>query len=326
MSRDPLVECVPNISEGRDIGIVDEIVAAARSASAAKVLHVDRGHDANRTVVTIAGPPQAVADSAYALIERAAARIDLRLHRGTHPRIGAADVVPFVPLSGIGMAECTALSYELGARVAARLGLPVYYYQCSARTDLRRELSSIRRGGFEGLVEKMRLPEWLPDEGAAMPHPSAGATVIGARDFLVAFNVHLGSSDESTAKRIAADVRRLLSSVKAIGWSAPSYGIAQVSTNVMNFRQIGLHETFTAIERAARARGAVVEGSEIIGLVPRKALVDAGRMFGAHGSEDASISVAIDALGLTRFAPFDPSFRVLEERLLGELGWSPEIR
>lgn len=361
MSLEPaeLIECVPNISEGLDPAVVDAITAAAEGVAGAALLHVDRGEDAHRTVLTLAGRTEPLEEMVFRIISGAAERIDLRRHTGTHPRIGATDVVPFVPLSGVDMAHCVRMAERLGRRVAAELDIPVFLYQHAARQEQRRELSSIRRGGFEGLADKLQQPEWAPDFGSATPHPSAGATVIGARDFLVAFNVHLESTSVQLGRSIAKAIRTRFPAVRAIGWNAPRYGLVQVSTNLMSFRVTGLYEVYETIAALARESGVEVGGSEIIGLVPETALVVAGaRVAGlsspviaaleagagcadplpgvpaphtpaerdpvlSEAERETLIEGAIEALGLSRFSPFKAQERILERRLHISFGWAP---
>jgi glutamate formiminotransferase len=273
-----IVECVPNFSEGRNSGVIDAIVEAIAAAGAA-VLHRTSDPDHNRSVVTFAGAPERAADAAFRAVAQAAARIDLRQHVGVHPRIGATDVVPFVPVSGIGLEDCAALAAEVGRRIWEELGVPVYLYEAAARRPERRNLADIRRGGFEGLREAVRTnPARLPDFGGPELHPSAGATVVGARKFLVAFNVNLATADVEAARRIARKVRASsggLPCVKAIGLPLASHGLAQVSMNLTDFEVTGVGRAFAAVREEAAREGVAVAGSELIGLAPRAAFEDA---------------------------------------------------
>jgi glutamate formiminotransferase len=281
-----IVECVPNFSEGRDSGVIDAIVEAIAAAGAA-VLHRTSDPDHNRSVVTFAGAPERVADAAFRAVAQAAARIDLRRHAGVHPRIGATDVVPFVPVSGIGLEDCAALAAEVGRRIWEELGVPVYLYEAAARRPDRRNLADIRRGGFEGLREAVRTdPARLPDFGGPELHPSAGATVVGARKFLVAFNVNLATADVEAARRIARKERASsggLPCVKAIGLPLASHGLAQVSMNLTDFEVTGVGRAFAAVRDEAAREGVAVAGSELIGLAPRAAFEEAAASLLALG-------------------------------------------
>jgi glutamate formiminotransferase / 5-formyltetrahydrofolate cyclo-ligase len=273
-----LIECVPNVSEGQRPEVVARCADAVRAGGAALLdVHVDAAH--NRSVFTFAGRPDRVQTSTLALFDAALAAIDLRQHRGVHPRLGAIDVVPFVPLQGATMAECVALAREVAATVADRHGLPVYLYEEAAREPSRRRLEDIRRGQFEGLAEKLRQPGWAPDFGPAAPHPSAGAAVIGARHPLIAFNVNLATDRLDIAKAIAAAVRERsggLPAVKALGLPLAERGIVQVSMNLTNFRETSIAEVFDAVAREAARHGVTVLASELVGLVPAEALAAAG--------------------------------------------------
>ncbi len=271
-----IIECVPNFSEGRDPRIVEAIVDAIASVPGSKVLAHESDVDHNRSVVTFAGPPGAVVQAAFRAIAKAVELIRLPAHTGVHPRIGAADVVPLVPIAGITLAECAALAHELGEEVWRKLGLPVYFYEAAARTENRRRLENIRRGGIEWL--SAHVSERPPDIGGPMLHPTAGAAIIGARKFLVAFNVNLNTSDVAVARTIASRIRESsggLKSVKAIGVPLASRGLAQVSMNLTDFETTGIAEAFEAVREEASKQGAAIAASEIIGLVPRRALTEA---------------------------------------------------
>jgi glutamate formiminotransferase / 5-formyltetrahydrofolate cyclo-ligase len=270
-----LVECVPNVSEGRRQDVVDALAAAIESARGVRLL--DRSSDAthNRSVFTLAGSADAVTHSVLSLFDVAIGAIDLRTHAGAHPRLGAVDVVPFIPISGVTMADCVDLARTTAAKVAARFDLPVFLYEEAASTSARRNLADIRRGEFEGLAAKMASPEWTPDFGPSHPHPSAGATVIGARAPLVAFNINLATDRVATAKSIAAAVRQSsggLPFVKAIGLALDERGLVQVSMNLTNVEQTSIARVFDAVRQEAERRGTTIVESEIVGLVPAAAL------------------------------------------------------
>jgi glutamate formiminotransferase/formiminotetrahydrofolate cyclodeaminase len=345
----PLIECVPNFSEGRDLEVVRQITARIESVEGATLLHVDPGKATNRTVVTFAGPPDAVVEAAFRAIARAAELIDMQHHSGEHPRMGATDVCPLVPISGITMAETAALARQLAERVGRELGIPVYLYEAAQPDPSRQNLAVIRAGEYEGLARKMADPAWQPDFGPKLFNPRSGATVIGARDFLVAFNANLNTTSTRRANAIAFDVRETgrprrdgdaltgkvmtdasghpvmvpgtLKAVKAIGWYIGEYGIAQVSMNLTDIRTTPLHVAFDEVCRAAAARGVRVTGSELVGLIPLASLLDAGRHFlrkqqrSTGVSEAELIKIAVKSLGLEELAPFQPAERIIEYRL-----------
>src|ERR1041385_6438252 len=341
-----LVECVPNISEGRRPEIYEAVAAAAASVSGVTVLNIDPGADTNRTVITFVGEPEPVLEAAFRLVRSGIELIDMSTHRGAHPRIGAVDVVPFVPVSGVTMDDCAHLARRLGERVGNELQVPVYLYEFAASAPHRRNLADIREGEYEGLARKITHMDWQPDFGPAVFNPRCGATVIGARKFLVAYNVNLNTLDKRLATRVAFDVRErgrmkrddngdpildakgepvwepgILKSVKAVGWVIPEFGCAQISINLTDLDVTPLHVAFDTCDERARERGLRVTGSEIVGLVPRSVLLDAGRhslakMGRPTGvSEAALIHTAIRTLGLSEVKPFDPKERVIEYRL-----------
>jgi len=341
-----LVECVPNISEGRRPEVWEAVAKAAASVAGVTVLNVDPGAETNRTVITFVGDPEAVLEGAFRLVARAAELIDMTAHKGAHPRLGATDVVPFVPVAGVTMDECVELARRLGARVGSELGIPVYLYEFAASAPHRRNLADIRAGEYEGLAEKLQDPQWQPDFGPAVFSPRSGATVIGARKFLIAYNINLNTRDKRLATRVALDVREkgrmrrdehgqpvldergqpvwdpgILKSVKAVGWYIPEYGCAQISMNLTDMDVTPLHVAFDCCDERARERGLRVTGSELVGLVPRQALLDAGRAYlqrmgRSTGVPEAAImEVAIRTLGLAEVKPFDPRERVIEYRL-----------
>ena len=273
-----LIECVPNISEGRRADVVDAMAGAIQETAGVYLL--DRSSDPthNRTVLTLAGEAAPLQLAVVALFRTAIPAIDLRTHRGAHPRLGAVDVVPFIPLEGATMSECVTLARATGAEVAARFELPVFLYEEAASTPARRNLADIRRGEFEGLAARMEDPAWTPDYGPRRPHPTAGATVIGARPPLVAFNVNLATDRIETARAIAATVRYSsggLPHVKAMGVALEPRGIVQVSMNLTNFEKTSIVRVFEAVRDEAERHGTTVVESEIVGLVPRAALPDA---------------------------------------------------
>jgi len=272
-----LVECVPNVSEGRRPEIVDRIVDAIRRASGLHVLDVSSDASHNRSVITVIGSPESLEDAVPALYAEAIATIDMRLHTGAHPRLGAVDVAPFVPIEGGTMSECVRLARVTGATVAAQFQLPVFLYEEAATTAGRRNLADIRRGEFEGLAAKLAQDAWMPDFGPAAPHPSAGATVIGARMPLIAFNVNLATPRLEIAKAIAAAVRHSsggLPFVKALGVPLAERGLAQVSMNLTDYTQTPIARVFEVVQAEAARHGVAVAGSEIVGLVPAAALAE----------------------------------------------------
>ena len=350
-----LLECVPNFSEGRDLDVIRQITAQIEGVEGATLLHLDPGKATNRTVVTFAGPPDAVVEAAFRAIAAAAELIDMRRHTGEHPRMGATDVCPLVPISGISMEETAELARRLGERVGRELGIPVYLYEAAQPDPARKDLAQIRAGEYEGLPRKVLDPAWKPDYGPAAFHAKSGATVIGARDFLVAFNINLNTTSTRRANAVAFDLRESgrpkrkgnpltgpvvqdaqgnpvmipgsLKAVKAIGWFIPEYGIAQVSMNLTDLKQTPLHVAFDEACRCAEARGLRVTGSELVGLIPRAALLEAGRHYlrKQHRSlgvpEAELIRIAVRSLGLDEVAQFNPEERIIEYRLQ-----SPEAR
>lgn len=270
-----VIECVPNVSEGRRPDVIDRLASSIEHIAGVHLL--DRSSDPahNRSVFTFAGDAQPVADAVLALFETAVAAIDLRSHSGAHPRLGAIDVVPFIPISGATMTDCVALARTTAAAVASRFKIPVFLYEEAASTDARRNLADIRRGEFEGLAAKLALPEWQPDYGPPRPHPTAGAAVIGARTPLIAFNVNLATGRLETAKAIAAAVRHSsggLPFVKALGIALEHRGVAQVSMNLTNYEKTSIVRVFEAVRHEAERHGTSVLESEIVGLVPEAAL------------------------------------------------------
>ena len=319
-----IVECVPNFSEGRDADKVQQIVEAIASVADVKVLHVDSGYDANRTVITFAGLPEGVEEAAFRGIEKASTLIDMQEQLGTHPRMGATDVMPIVPIRGVSIEEAKQISYHLSERVAKELAIPIYNYEKSAKNQNRQRLEIIRKGEYEGLKSKMSLTEWKPDYGEIF-NPRAGATVIGARHFLLAYNVNLVTRDVALAKVIAERIREsgkmiagrrqagLFKGVKAIAWDVAEYAMVQVSTNITNTEEVGLHDVYEAVKMLALEADVAIAGSELIGLTPLRCLLASGEYYaGVALSEEEKIASAIKNLGLESVVPFDPQKRIIE--------------
>ncbi len=344
MSR--LIECVPNFSEGRNQETLDAISEAVRSTEGVTLLDVDPGKATHRTVFTFVGEPEAVIEAAVRAARVGLARIDMRQHKGEHPRFGAMDVCPLVPVAGVTMEECTGYAHTLAERLGTELGMTIYCYESAAKTPERRNLATVRAGEYEGLEAKLQDPQWAPDYGPATFQPAAGATAVGARDFLLAFNVNLNTTSTRRANAIAFDVREkgrilrqpdpltgeivrddegepvwspgTLKSVKGIGWFIEEYGIAQISMNLTNLADTPLHVAFDECCRKAEARGVRVTGSELVGLVPLRSMLDAGRYFltkqkrSLGVSDQELIHLAIRSMGLDELAPFEPRERIIE--------------
>ena len=347
-----LVECVPNISEGRDQEKIKKISQIVEEIDGVKLLNVDPGKATNRTVITFVGEPQQVIDAAFLLIQKAQELIDMSKHAGEHPRMGATDVCPLVPIANISMEETAKWAHKLGERVGTELGIPIYHYEAAAREEKRKNLANCRSGEYEGLSKKLIDPKWKPDFGPAEFNKTvekSGATAISARDFLVAYNVNLNTTSTRRANSVAFDIREagrikreggkitgkiikdnngnpvktpgLFKAVKGIGWYIEEYGVAQISYNLTNINISPLHEVFDKTCERAHARGMRVTGSELVGLVPKKVLIDAGTHFlkkqkrsvGIHESE--IIKIAIKTLGLDELAPFNPKERIIEYML-----------
>jgi glutamate formiminotransferase/formiminotetrahydrofolate cyclodeaminase len=344
-----LIECVPNFSEGCDQNVIRQITGAIESVDGVSLLDVDPGASTNRTVVTFVGNTDAAVEAAFRAIKKAAELIDMRKHKGAHPRMGATDVCPFIPVSNVSWEEAIDCANRLGKRVGEELKIPVYLYEKAAKDKSRSNLSVIRSGEYEAFFEKIKQAEWKPDFGPAVFNEKSGATVIGVRDFLVAYNVNLNTKSVRRATSIAFDVREqgrvktedgtpsgkavldsngepvrvpgMLKHVKAIGWFVKEYGIAQVSMNLTNIEDTPLHVAFDASVEAAAKRGLRVTGSEIVGMVPKKCLVDAGRFFlrkqrwSEGASEEELIDIAIRSMGLSELKPFDPKEKVIELKI-----------
>jgi glutamate formiminotransferase/formiminotetrahydrofolate cyclodeaminase len=330
-----IIECVPNFSEGRDMGIIRQITDVIESVDGIKLLDVDPGKDTNRTVVTFVGDPEAVSEAAFLSVQKAAELIDMSKHHGEHPRMGATDVCPFIPVSGITMEETVVIARKVAERIGNELEIPVYCYENAAFKEERRNLASCRSGEYEGLRKKLADPDWMPDFGPARFNERSGATAVGARDFLVAFNVNLNTTSTRRANAIAYDVREkgrniknekgdiinvpgTLKSVKAIGWYIEEYGIAQISMNLTNISVTPVHLAFDEVSRNAEARGVRVTGSELVGLIPLKSLLDAGRYFLAKQQRSAGVSdeelikIAVITMGLNEIHKFNPDEKIIE--------------
>ncbi|MBL7956904.1 MAG: glutamate formimidoyltransferase [Flavobacteriales bacterium] len=336
-----IIECVPNISEGRDRAKIDAIAAAAESVEGVRLLDIDPGKATNRTVITFVGEPEAVCEAAFRLVKKAQELIDMRGHKGEHPRFGATDVCPLVPISGVSMEECAAFARKLGERIGKELGIPVYLYEHAASEEKRRNLANNRSGEYEGLPKKLKDPAWKPDFGPAEFNDSvakSGAIAVGARNFLVAYNVNLNTTSTRRANAIAFDVREAgrkvkqadgserqvpgkLMAVKGIGWYIEEYGIAQLSFNLTDITVTPVHIAFDEACKSAAERGIRVTGSELVGLVPKQALLDAADFYLARQQRSLGIperekmKIAVKSLGLDDLGPFDPGKKVIEYML-----------
>jgi len=332
-----LIECVPNFSEGNDMSIIRQITDEIEKTEGVRLLNVDPGKATNRTVVTFVGTPQEVVEAAFLAIKKAGELIDMSKHTGEHPRMGATDVCPLIPIANISMEETARYAQMLAERVGKEQQLPVYLYEAAQPDKTRSNLSVIRAGEYEGLAKKIALPGWKPDFGPAIFDAKRGATVIGARDFLVAYNVNLNTTSTRRANAIAFDVREAgrtvevdgkkvnqpgtLKSVKAIGWFIEEYGVAQISMNLTNINITPVHIAFDEVCKKATERGIRVTGSELVGLIPLKAMTDAGKYFLAKQkrstgvSERELIKIAIKSMGLDELGPFKPEERIIEYML-----------
>ncbi len=354
MSQQPLIECVPNFSEGRDMAVIKEITDAIEGVEGVRLLDVDPGRDTNRSVVTFVGAPEAVCEAAFQAARVAAELIDMSRHKGEHPRMGAMDVCPLVPISGISMEKTAECARLLGKRIGEELDIPVYLYEQAATRENRRNLADIRLGEYEALPDKLKDPEWLPDYGLATFNAKSGASVVGARDFLVAYNVNLNTTSVRRANAIAFDVRErgraqrigdpitgeivrgekgepvyepgTLKSVKAIGWFIEEFGIAQISMNLTNIHVTPVHLAFDEVLEKAHARGIRVTGSELVGLIPLEAMLDAGRYFlkkqrrSVGVSDRELIRIATLSLGLNDVKAFNPDEKIIEYAIREKTG------
>lgn len=344
-----LIECVPNFSEGRDLAVIDQITAEIKAVEGVSLLDVDPGASTNRTVVTMVGEPEPVIEAAFRAIRKASQLIDMSKHSGAHPRMGATDVCPIIPISGITFDECIIYARMLGNRVGEELGIPVYLYEKAASAPNRKNLAVLRAGEYEAFAEKIYLPEWKPDFGPQEFNASAGQTAIGVRDFLIAYNVNLNTKSVRRCNSVAFDIREkgraktvdgtptgkkvldengepvrepgMLKAVKGIGWYVEEYGIAQVSMNLTDVSITPLHKAFEACQESAFKRGLRATGSEVVGLLPLKAMLDAGRYFlkKQNWSEGASdedlIHIAVKSMGLDELYPFDPKEKIIEYKI-----------
>ena len=340
-----LVECVPNFSEGRDLAIINQITAAIQSVEGVRLLNVDPGKATNRTVVTFVGEPLAVVEAAFRAIAKAGELIDMRNHKGEHPRMGATDVCPLIPIAGISLEETALYARQLAKRVGEELSIPVYCYEAAQSDKTRSNLSVIRAGEYEGFFKKIKEPFWKPDFGPCEFDFKRGATVIGARDFLIAYNVNLNTTSTRRANSVAFDIREAgrvkmengkkvldaagnpisipgsLKAVKAIGWFIEEYGIAQISMNLTNINITPLHIAFDETCKKAVERGLRVTGSELVGLIPLKSMLDAGKYFllkqqrSTGVSEKELIDIAIKSMGLSELSPFNPNEKIIEYML-----------
>ncbi len=341
-----LIECVPNFSEGRNMAVIKTITDQIETVEGVRLLDVDPGKATNRTVVTFVGEPEAVIEAAFLAVKKASEIIDMRFHKGEHPRFGATDVCPLVPVAGITMEETAQYARKLAERIGNELNIPVYCYENAAFTAERRNLANCRAGEYEGLPEKLKDPHWKPDFGLAAFNATAGATAVGARDFLVAYNVNLNTTSVRRANAIAFDIREKgrpvregnpitgkikkdehgkeiwmpgsLKACKAIGWFIEEYGIAQISINLTNISITPVHVAFEEASRKAMERGLRVTGSELVGLIPKGAMIDAGKYFlkkqnrSVGVSEEEIIKIAVKSLGLDDLKPFNPKEKIIE--------------
>ena len=341
-----IIECVPNFSEGKDMGVIKQITDQIESVEGIKLLDVDPGKATNRTVVTFVGEPEQVLEAAFRAIKKASEVIDMRHHKGEHPRFGATDVCPLVPVANITMEEVVKYAHKLAERVGNELKIPIYCYENAAFNEKRKNLANCRSGEYEGLKKKLAEPEWKPDFGPAQFNATAGATAVGARDFLVAYNVNLNTTSVRRANAIAFDIREKgrkkregnpitgklvkdekgnpvmipgsLKACKAIGWFIEEYGVAQISINLTNISITPVHIAFEEACKKAQERGLRVTGSELVGLIPKQAMIDAGKYFlrkqnrSVGVSESEIIKIAIKSLGLDDLKPFNPKEKIIE--------------
>jgi len=344
-----LIECVPNFSEGNNMEIIKQITHEIESVEGVSLLDVDPGKATNRTVVTFVGTPDEVCEAAFQAVKKAAELIDMRNHKGAHPRFGATDVCPLVPVAGISMDETVEYAHKLAKRIGDELNIPIYCYENAAFSDVRKNLANCRAGEYEGLKEKLSKPEWKPDFGPAEFNAKSGVTAVGARDFLVAYNINLNTTSTRRANAIAFDVREkgrvkregnkltgkpvldengkkvwipgALKAVKAIGWFIDEYGIAQISMNLTNISITSVHEAFDEVCKRADERGIRVTGSELVGLVPLKAMIDAGKYFLRKQNrsvgipESEVIKIAVKSLGLDDLYEFKPEEKIIEYKM-----------
>lgn len=347
-----LIECVPNFSEGQNMEVISQITAEIESVEGVRLLDVDPGKATNRTVVTFVGEPENVIEAAFVAIKKASEIIDMKQHSGEHPRMGATDVCPLIPISGISMEETAKYAQKLGERVGRELNIPIYLYENAQNNRERSNLAVIRAGEYEGMFKKVENPDFKPDFGPAKMNAEAGCTAIGARDFLIAYNINLNTTSTRIANRIAFDVREAgrvkregnpyvgkivkdengediripgtLKHVKAIGWYIEEYRVAQISMNLTNFRETPVHTAYEEVFKSATSRGVKVTGSELVGLIPLSAMLDAGRYFlrqqdrSVGVSEGDLIHIAIKSMGLDELGEFNPKKKIIEYMLEDE--------
>ncbi len=337
-----IIECVPNFSEGRNAKTIEAIAQSIRNIDKVKLLSVEPDKDYNRTVVTFVGEPASVLEAAFQATKTAAERIDMRYHHGEHPRIGATDVVPFIPIKGVTMDDCVAIANKYGKRVADEIDIPIYLYEAAARSAERRNLADIRKGEYEGLANKLKDPAWKPDYGEPSFNERSGATVTGARKFLIAYNVNLATPDDKVANEIAQRIREsgrvkkdetgkllknekgesiripgTLKAVKAMGVFLERFKIAQVSINLVDFEVTSVHDAFEEVKRQAQTLGTEAIGSELVGLTPLKAMLLAGRFYAGTNNltERELVSLAVEKLGLSQLEPFDANKKIIEYQI-----------
>ncbi|MBO4711576.1 glutamate formimidoyltransferase [bacterium] len=338
-----IIECVPNFSEGRDMSVIDKITAEIKKVSGVKLLDVDPGYDTNRTVVTFVGEPEPVKQAAFAAVKKSHELIDMRHHKGAHPRFGACDVCPIIPVSGVTMDECVEIAHDLGKRLGEELDYPVYFYEYAATKPERRNLATVRSGEYEGLEAKLKDPNWKPDFGPAEFRPTKGATAVSARDFLIAYNINLNTTNAKKANAIALRLREqgypekdadgnpkldangkkvmhpgMFKNCKAIGWYVDDFKRAQISINLTNYHVTNMYHVFDAASKLAEEKGLRVTGSEIVGVLPKEALIEAGIHYlekqgtCAGQSEAELIKIAEQSLGLSDVVKFKPEDKIIE--------------
>ena len=338
-----LIECVPNFSEGRNEDIINQITSEIKSVSNVKLLDVDPGKDTNRTVVTFAGNPDDVIEAAFLAISKASELIDMSKHEGAHPRMGATDVCPLIPIKGVSVDECIEYSHKLAKKVAQKLKIPIFMYEKSASSKSRQNLAKIRQGEYEGMSDKLKMKDWKPDYGPDELHIKSGVTAIGVREFLIAYNINLNTSDKKLASDIALDIREAgrakrdengkiirdkdgvmvkvpgtLKSVKAVGWFLDEYNVAQVSMNLIDYKTTSVHKVFEEVRKQAQKRGLRVTGSELVGLIPLDSLLEAGRYYlqeqnKTSGVPDSQlIHIAVKSMGLDEMYPFNNDEKIID--------------
>jgi glutamate formiminotransferase / formiminotetrahydrofolate cyclodeaminase len=352
-----IIECVPNFSEGRNMEVINKITSAIETVSGISMLDIDPGADTNRTVVTFVGEPQDVIDAAFEGIKKASELIDMREHSGEHARMGATDVCPFVPVSGVTIEECIEYSKILAKRVGEELSIPVFLYEHSATADDRHNLATVRAGEYEGMDEKLQDPHWAPDFGPSKLNVTSGVTAIGCRNFLIAYNFNLNTQSTKIATDIALDIREAgrnkrnkkgkfvrddngiplkqpgtLKGTKAVGWFIEEYDVAQVSMNIVDHHQTPTHIAFEEVRQQARKRGVRVTGSELVGLIPLESMLDAGRFYLQQQKrstgipESDIIHIAIKSMGLDELAPFNPNEKIIEYRINPKYGTLAQMK